>query len=142
MTSNRSHRSSTHITSPSAGVIRPYKAGNKSFLPSQSVPGSRRHSDDEEEDRFVFHDTIVHRAAAKYVLLPPSLRVHCRPSCFQGRLGALDSFTCSMVSFTLFIVGRCPVPYNSPSMVAPGFMLSFSDSGFALLSNIFSDFSS
>ena len=62
----RPRQSSTQLTSPSAGFERPYTSGNV-HLPSQSVPGSRRHSDDEEEDDS-FHygfETAVHRAAAK-----------------------------------------------------------------------------
>jgi hypothetical protein len=65
---NRSNRSSIQLTSPSAGVIRPYTAAAASNIPSQSVPGSRRQSDDEEEeDDFLFggYDSTFHRAAAK-----------------------------------------------------------------------------
>jgi hypothetical protein len=63
---NRPNRSSTQLTSPSAGYIRPYTSGN-AHLPSQSVPGSRRQSDDEEEDEaFIYgFEGAVHRAAAK-----------------------------------------------------------------------------
>ena len=62
---SRPNRSSTQLTSPSAGVIRPYTANHASNLPSQSVPGSRRQSDDEEEDDFLFYESNIHRAAAK-----------------------------------------------------------------------------
>ena len=64
----RANRSSTHLTSPAANFSRPYTAMNNSNLPSQSVPGSRRQSDDEEEaDDFLFasYDSTIHRAAAK-----------------------------------------------------------------------------
>lgn len=62
----RPNRSSTQLTSPSGGFVRPYTA-NASNLPSQSVPGSRRHSDDEEEEEDYLYrfETGVHRAAAK-----------------------------------------------------------------------------
>ncbi|KAI7521927.1 hypothetical protein KC331_g19518, partial [Hortaea werneckii] len=62
---NRPGRSSTQLTSPSSAFVRPYTSGN-AHIPSQSVPGSRRHSDDEEEDD-AFHygfDSAIHRAAA------------------------------------------------------------------------------
>ena len=64
---NRPNRSSTQLTSPSStGFVRPYTSGN-AYIPSQSVPGSRRHSDDEEEDdSFAYgFDSAIHRAAAK-----------------------------------------------------------------------------
>jgi hypothetical protein len=57
-----------HVTSPPAGVIRPYTATEKnSNIPSQSVPGSRLQSDDEEEDDedIVLYDPTIHRRAAK-----------------------------------------------------------------------------
>lgn len=65
-TTNRPSRSSTQLTSPSAGFARPYTSGN-AHLPSQSVPGSRRQSDDEEDDdTFVYgFESGIHRAAAK-----------------------------------------------------------------------------
>lgn len=61
---NRASRSS--ITSPAAGHVRPYTSGN-AHIPSQSVPGSRRHSDDEEEDDTFLYgfESAIHRAAAK-----------------------------------------------------------------------------
>lgn len=63
---NRPSRSSTQLTSPSAGVVRPYTSGH-AHLPSQSVPGSRRQSDDEDDDEaFMYgYDSTYHRAAAK-----------------------------------------------------------------------------
>ncbi|KAK5172601.1 uncharacterized protein LTR77_002721 [Saxophila tyrrhenica] len=61
---NRPNRSSTQLTSPIAGLARPYTS-HASNMP-QSVPGSRRHSDDEEDDDFIFggYDAGIHRAAA------------------------------------------------------------------------------
>lgn len=61
---NRPNRSSTQLTSPPGGFVRPYTSGN-THIPSQSVPGSRRHSDDEEEDDFIYGFENHHRAAAK-----------------------------------------------------------------------------
>lgn len=63
---NRPNRSSTQLTSPSAGFVRPYTSGT-THLPSQSVPGSRRQSDDEEDESpFIYGlDNPGHRAAAK-----------------------------------------------------------------------------
>jgi len=64
--SNRPSRSNTQMTSPSAGFARPYTSGG-THLPSQSVPGSRRQSDDEEDDDTFMYgfENGVHRAAAK-----------------------------------------------------------------------------
>ncbi|KAK0363246.1 hypothetical protein LTS02_013069 [Friedmanniomyces endolithicus] len=63
--SNRPSRSNTQMTSPSAGFARPYTSGGI-HLPSQSVPGSRRQSDDEEDDDTFMYgfENGVHRAAA------------------------------------------------------------------------------
>lgn len=60
----RANRSSTQLTSPTSGFVRPYTSGNATNLPSQSVPGSRRQSDDEEEDDVIYYDSAL-RAAAK-----------------------------------------------------------------------------
>lgn len=62
----RQNRSSAQFTSPPNTLARLYSAGNGN-LPSQSVPGSRRHSDDEEDfDDFIpSFDTSTHRANAK-----------------------------------------------------------------------------
>ena len=63
---NRMHRSSTQITSPPMSLARPYTSHTSTAFPSQSVPGSRRHSDDEEDDGYLFsYDMALHRAAAK-----------------------------------------------------------------------------
>ena len=64
---NRPSRSNTQLTSPSAGFVRPYTSGGTFHLPSQSVPGSRRQSDDEEDDdTFIYGlNADSHRAAAK-----------------------------------------------------------------------------
>lgn len=62
----RSNRASTHLTSPPAGFARPYTANNNPSLPSQSVPGSRRQSDDEDDNDFVYgFDSTIRRAGAK-----------------------------------------------------------------------------
>lgn len=69
--STRPNRSSTQLTSPSAGFARTYNSNsnaNGSNIPSQSVPGSRRQSDGEEDDDddFIYgYDDSVRRAAAK-----------------------------------------------------------------------------
>jgi len=63
---NRPSRASTQLTSPPNLYNRPFSSHNPN-LPSQSMPGSRRQSDDEEdEDDFLYNfDASVHRAAAK-----------------------------------------------------------------------------
>ncbi|USW49507.1 Putative armadillo-like helical, pumilio domain-containing protein [Septoria linicola] len=62
----RPNRSSTQLTSPAAGFARPYTANNNPNLPSQSVPGSRRQSDGEEDDDdFVYgFENTIRRAGA------------------------------------------------------------------------------
>ena len=62
---NRPARAATQLTSPGFQYNRPFTSSAN--LPSHSVPGSRRQSDDEEEaDDFLYNfDQSVHRAAAK-----------------------------------------------------------------------------
>ncbi|KAK4505012.1 hypothetical protein PRZ48_002975 [Zasmidium cellare] len=59
----RANRASTHLTSPTIGLA--YNNANASNLPSQSVPGSRRQSDDEEdEEDFIYgYENNFRRAA-------------------------------------------------------------------------------
>nr|OQO30390.1 hypothetical protein B0A51_02350 [Rachicladosporium sp. CCFEE 5018] len=63
---NRGSRSNTQLTSPAGHYAQACNGNNASNIPSQSVPGSRRHSDDEEEDDdFLFDfNANAHRAAA------------------------------------------------------------------------------
>jgi hypothetical protein len=66
----RPNRASTQLTSPSLSFVRTYMNGsgsnNSSNLPSQSVPGSRRHSDDEDEGDYRYHiEQRNDRAAVK-----------------------------------------------------------------------------
>lgn len=62
---NRPSRATSQLTSPPFQYTRPFTSSSN--LPSQSVPGSRRQSDDEEEaDDFLYNfDSSLHRAAAK-----------------------------------------------------------------------------
>jgi len=63
---SRSNGSSVQLTSPSAGFVRPYTSGGTTNIPSHSVPGSRRQSDDEDEDDFLWnYDSAIRRSAAK-----------------------------------------------------------------------------
>lgn len=65
----RPNRASTQLTSPSIGYARNYNNsnGNSSNIPSQSVPGSRRQSDGEDDDDdFIYgYDDSARRAIAK-----------------------------------------------------------------------------
>ncbi|EMC96590.1 hypothetical protein BAUCODRAFT_24332 [Baudoinia panamericana UAMH 10762] len=68
---NKANRSSIQLTSPSNTMSRPYTSGNV-HLPSQSVPTSRRQSDDEDDEEpwmYGFENT-AHRAAAKSAFSP------------------------------------------------------------------------
>ncbi|KAF2722024.1 ARM repeat-containing protein [Polychaeton citri CBS 116435] len=60
----RPARASTQglISPPGINTIRGFVGGNN--LPSQSVPGSRRQSDDEDEDEDMLYSFDLHRAAA------------------------------------------------------------------------------
>lgn len=62
----RPNRSSTQLTSPAAAFVRPFtSSGHAPNIPSQSMPGSRRQSDDEDDDNFIWgYDSALHRAAA------------------------------------------------------------------------------
>jgi hypothetical protein len=62
---NRPNRASTQLTSPPGAFSRPYTANNNPSLPSQSVPGSRRQSDDEEDDFIYGYENTLRRAGAK-----------------------------------------------------------------------------
>ncbi|KAK3701582.1 hypothetical protein LTR37_015436 [Vermiconidia calcicola] len=97
----RPNRSSTQLTSPSAGAVRPYTASYVSNLPSQSVPGSRRQSDDEEEeDNFNYggFDAGLRRAAAN-----PNRRSMPTTSYLRKRNGADFSSTLGSLSTTSFL---------------------------------------
>lgn len=63
---NRPTRAATQLTSPPFKYSRPLTSSS-SNLPSHSMPGSRRQSDDEDEaDDFLYNfDSSLHRAAAK-----------------------------------------------------------------------------
>ena len=62
----RPNRASTHLTSPTIGLAHTYNNANTSNLPSQSVPGSRRQSDDEEDgEDFIYGYENNFRRAAK-----------------------------------------------------------------------------
>lgn len=69
----RPNRAGSQLTSPPSNLIRPYTANNAtSHLPSKSVPGSRRNSDEEsdDEDDFMYayaNNNTFHRSGAKYV---------------------------------------------------------------------------
>lgn len=67
----RPSRSGSQIASPAAKVSRPMSSHilPSQLQPSQSVPGSRRNSDEEEEEDYTYGFTES-RAAAKYVDIP------------------------------------------------------------------------
>ena len=52
VTSNRPSRSGSQIASPSAEVLRTVSSQSTAHMPSKSVPGSRRDSDEEDGDEF------------------------------------------------------------------------------------------
>ncbi|KAK4986171.1 hypothetical protein LTR66_007948 [Elasticomyces elasticus] len=64
--SNRPSRSGSQLTSPPSNFSRPSNSSTGSQLPSKSMPGSRRGSDEEEdEDGYIYEfSNTNHRAAA------------------------------------------------------------------------------
>ncbi|KUJ08544.1 ARM repeat-containing protein [Mollisia scopiformis] len=65
---NRPGRSGSQLTSPQSGIIQSrFMMDDK--LPSKSVPGSRRNSDEEEKEEAVRQDPTSHRATNAYVLV-------------------------------------------------------------------------
>lgn len=57
---NRPGRSGSQLTSPQSGIHQSRAMDDK--LPSKSVPGSRRNSDDDEKEEAVRQDPTSHRA--------------------------------------------------------------------------------
>lgn len=63
---NRPGRSGSQLTSPQSGIIQSrFIMDDK--LPSKSVPGSRRNSDEDEKEEAVRQDPTSHRATNAYV---------------------------------------------------------------------------
>jgi hypothetical protein len=68
---NRPGRSGSQLTSPQSGIIQSrFMMDDK--LPSKSVPGSRRNSDEDEKEEAVRQDPTSHRATNAYVVEFPS----------------------------------------------------------------------
>lgn len=57
---NRPGRSGSQITSPRSGILQSQMMDDK--LPSKSVPGSRRNSDEDEKEEAVRQDPTSHRS--------------------------------------------------------------------------------
>jgi len=57
---NRPGRSGSQLTSPQSGILQSRMMDDK--LPSKSVPGSRRNSDEDEKEEAVRQDPTSHRA--------------------------------------------------------------------------------
>jgi hypothetical protein len=57
---NRPGRSGSQLTSPQSGILQSRMMDDK--LPSRSVPGSRRNSDEDEKEEAVRQDPTSHRS--------------------------------------------------------------------------------
>jgi hypothetical protein len=57
---NRPGRSGSQLTSPQSGILQSRMMDDK--LPSKSVPGSRRNSDEDEKEEAVRQDPTSHRS--------------------------------------------------------------------------------
>lgn len=68
---NRPARSGSQLASPQAGILQPRFAFDDQ-LPSRSVPGSRRNSDEDEKEEAVRQDPTSHRSTNAYVVLKSS----------------------------------------------------------------------
>lgn len=58
---NRSGRSGSQLTSPQSGIMQP-RTVLEDKIPSKSVPGSRRNSDEDEKAEAVRQDPTSHRS--------------------------------------------------------------------------------
>ena len=69
--SNRPGRSGSQLTSPQSSMM-PSRFNFDDQIPSRSVPGSRRNSDDDEKEEALRQDPTSHRSTNAYVfcLLP------------------------------------------------------------------------
>lgn len=63
----RPNRTGSQLVSPPVNYTRPFTSHATSTIPSKSVPGSRRGSDEEEDEYNYGFADIDHRKAAKYV---------------------------------------------------------------------------
>ncbi|XMA10757.1 hypothetical protein WAI453_003548 [Rhynchosporium graminicola] len=59
---NRPGRSGSQLTSPQAGIMQQSSYMMEDKLPSKSVPGSRRNSDEDEKEEAVRQDPTSHRS--------------------------------------------------------------------------------
>lgn len=64
---NRPGRSGSQLTSPQSGIMQS-RLHMDDKLPSKSVPGSRRNSDEDEKEEAVRQDPTSHRSSNAYVL--------------------------------------------------------------------------
>lgn len=74
---NRPARSGSILTSPQSGVL-PSRFAFDDQLPSRSVPGSRRNSDEDEKEEAVRQDPTSHRSSNAYVNLSQLSFLVCR----------------------------------------------------------------
>src|SRR4051794_35737469 len=64
---NRPGRSGSQLTSPQSGIMQSSRLVMDDKLPSKSVPGSRRNSDEDEKEEAVRQDPTSHRSTNAYV---------------------------------------------------------------------------
>lgn len=64
---NRPGRSGSQLTSPQSGIMQSRHVMDDK-LPSKSVPGSRRNSDEDEKEEAVRQDPTSHRSTNAYVI--------------------------------------------------------------------------
>lgn len=64
---NRPGRSGSQLTSPQSGILQSSRLLMDDKLPSKSVPGSRRNSDEDEKEEAVRQDPTSHRSTNAYV---------------------------------------------------------------------------
>ena len=71
---NQRGRSGSQLTSPQSSAM-PSRFGFDDQIPSRSVPGSRRNSDDDEKEEALRQDPTSHRSTNAYVFYLFSLRI-------------------------------------------------------------------
>jgi septum formation inhibitor MinC len=90
---NRPGRSGSQLTSPQSGIIQSRLIMDDK-LPSKSVPGSRRNSDEDEKEEAVRQDPTSHRSTNAYVHVLLSLNALLARSCLRVSVFKLsDIFT-------------------------------------------------
>lgn len=114
---NQRGRSGSQLTSPQSSAI-PSRFGFDDQIPSRSVPGSRRNSDDDEKEEALRQDPTSHRSTNAYVFYLFPFRIRC--VCFRDclRCCCVCTWSISPRSSAVFLYSRESEQHFS--VVGPG----------------------